>query len=550
MSLHPTPTNHIPDETVRVARAAFPAGNLYMKLRDELGTFYEDADFSKLFPTRGQPCEAPWRLALVTVMQFVEGLSDRQAAEAVRARIDWKYALGLELIDAGFDYSVLCEFRQRLLDGGAEQLLLEKMLERFKARGYLKARTRQRTDSTHVLTAVRTLNRLESVSETLRAALNSLAKAAPEWLRQQVTPEWYERYSLRVEEYRLPKGQAARHAYAITVGTDGFHILRAVEQEKAPVGIKELPAIKTLRQLWSHHYEKRENGQIHWRTGAELPSTSERFDSPYDPQAHYSAKRDIAWIGYKVHLTETCEPDAAHLITHVETTSSVVPDVSMTKPIQAALASKELEPSKHFVESAYVTAELMLSSREQHQIRVVGPVGPDRRWQAHAGEGYDLSHFHVDWEAKSVTCPQGRVSSKWSPSRKAHGGEGINIKFRRKDCRECAVRAKCTRAKVDPRELTLRPQAQHELLQAARQEQSTTQWKKQYDIRAGIEGTLSQGVRAFNLRRSRYVELAKTSLQHVITAAAINVVRIVNWLNEVPLAKTRTSRFAALAASG
>ncbi|MBK8755092.1 MAG: transposase [Candidatus Competibacteraceae bacterium] len=203
MSLQPQEMAPVPEETQRVARAAFPKGNLYVRLRDEIGTIFDDLLFAPWFPTRGQPAERPWRLALITVMQFVEGLSDRQAAEAVRARIDWKYALSLELTDPSGDASVLCEFRARLVEGAAGPVLLEAMLSRLKERGLLKARGQQRTDSTHVLAAIRTLNRLESVGETLRAALNSVATAAPDWLAGVAAPEWFERYAIRVEEYRL-----------------------------------------------------------------------------------------------------------------------------------------------------------------------------------------------------------------------------------------------------------------------------------------------------------------------------------------------------------
>jgi transposase len=154
MSMRPKPIRPVPEDTARVAEAAFPKGNLYMHMRDVLGTIYADEDFADLFEVRGRPAIAPWRLALVTLMQFSEGLSDRQAAEAVRARIDWKYALGLQLTDPGFNFSVLSEFRSRLLEGGKQRLLLEKLLEECKERGYLKARGRQRTDSTHVLGAL------------------------------------------------------------------------------------------------------------------------------------------------------------------------------------------------------------------------------------------------------------------------------------------------------------------------------------------------------------------------------------------------------------
>ncbi len=182
MSLKSELVPPIPEETKRVSEAAFPKGSTYMRMRDELGTLYQDEQFASLFPPQGQPAESPWRLALICVMQFSENLSDRQAADAVRGRIDWKYALSLELTDSGFNFSVLSEFRTRLLDGGMEQELLDTMLTVFQEHGLLKQRGRQRTDSSHVLAAIRGLNRLESVGETLRATLNSLASATPEWL--------------------------------------------------------------------------------------------------------------------------------------------------------------------------------------------------------------------------------------------------------------------------------------------------------------------------------------------------------------------------------
>src|SRR5215208_2859980 len=209
---HPIPP--VPDETARIARAAFPKGNPYLLLREQLGVIFADGDFADLYSGRGQPSYPPWRLALVTLMQFRESLADRQAAEAVRARIGWKYLLGLELTDPGFDHSVLCEFRSRLLEGGAEERLLHELLDACQVRGLLKARGRQRTDATHVLAAIRALNRLELVGETLRAALNELATAAPDWLREVASKDWYERYARRVEDGRLPRAAAEREAYA------------------------------------------------------------------------------------------------------------------------------------------------------------------------------------------------------------------------------------------------------------------------------------------------------------------------------------------------
>ena len=234
MSMHPQPIGPVPEDTARVARAAFPKGNVYIEMRNVLGTIYEDEDFAELFEVRGRPAIAPWRLALVTVMQFSEGLSDRQAAEAVRARIDWKYALGLKLSDPGFNFSVLSEFRSRLLEGGKERLLLEKLLEGCKERGYLKVRGRQRTDSTHVLGALRVLSKWERTAETMRSALNALASAEPEWLTEHADPEWFERYGRRIEDQRLPKGKEAREQYLKTVGADGMRLLEQLDAPHAP----------------------------------------------------------------------------------------------------------------------------------------------------------------------------------------------------------------------------------------------------------------------------------------------------------------------------
>jgi transposase len=158
-----------------------------------LSELYQDEHFISLYPIEGQPAYEPWRLAIVTVLQYAEGLTDRQAANAVRERIDWKYALGLELTNAGFDFSVLSEFRARLVESGQETLLLDRLLEVCKERGWLKAGGKQRTDSTHVLARVRSLSNLECVGETLRAALDDVAALEPDWLVQHITADWLER---------------------------------------------------------------------------------------------------------------------------------------------------------------------------------------------------------------------------------------------------------------------------------------------------------------------------------------------------------------------
>jgi transposase len=557
MSLHPHLIAPVPEETARVARAAFPKGHPYLTFREALGTIFQDEDLASLYAHTGQPGFTPWRLALVTILQFRENLADRQAAEAVRARIDWKYLLGLELTDPGFDFSVLSEFRDRLLAGSAEALLLDKLLERCRARGLLTARGQQRTDSTHVLAAIRVMNRLELVAETLRAALNALATVAPDGLQGLAPLVWYERYGKRIEDTRLPQGQAKRDAYAQTVGEDGFHLLDALDAPETPEGLRALPIIATLRQTWQRHYERfMDEGtpagqpavsRVRFKANCDLPPAAEGIESPYDPETRYRQKCDTQWTGYMVHVSETCELIAPHLLTQVYTTTAAVHEAQCTASIHAALDEKALAPREHFVDAAYISADLLVASRDDHDITLRGPTRPIQGWQAHTDGAYDLSQFTVDWEQRQARCPQGKVSTVWREYVDREGQPYTLVRFSLQDCGPCPARPLCFRTTETGRRLHLPSQERSEALQAARAWYASEEGRQRYQCRAGVEGTLSQGVRAFGLRQTRYRGLQKTHLQHVAIAAAINIDRIVAWLDARPRATTRTSRFAALA---
>lgn len=546
MTLHPQAVYLVPQETARVAHATFPRGSPFMRMRDGLGMIYDDHTFAALYPSQGQPAYSPFRLALTLVMQFAEHLSDRQAADAVRSRIDWKYALALELTDPGFDASVLSEFRTRIVVGSAEQYLLDTLLALFRDQGLLKARGTQRTDSTHVLAAVRDLNRRELVGETLRAALNSLAVVAPEWLTSVVPVSWYDRYAERCEEYRLPDAQAKRQQLAVQIGTDGFGLLSAITDPAAPTWLSDVPAVAVLRQVWAQQFVG-PAPSVRWRTAEETPARGTMIASPYDPEARYGTKRNTEWVGYKVHITETCEPDAPLVVTQVTTTPGTTPDGSVLEQIQADLAAHEVTPNTHLVDTGYVDGEGIVRSAQTYRIALVGPVPPDTSWQARQKVGYAASDFQIDWSARRAVCPQGQVSTGWKAGPDRHDHAQVKISFPEAVCGSCAARPACTRATTAGREITVRPELEHTALQVARRQQQSAEWKATYNRRAGIEGSLSQGVRRCGLRRSRYIGLQKTHLQHGLTAVALNIVRVVQWLNEVPRAQTRRSAFARLA---
>jgi transposase len=545
MSLDPQETYPIPEGTRRIAWAAFPKGTLCLRIADHLGTIYHDHQFGALFPHRGQPAVAPVRLALATVLQFVEGLSDRQAAEAVRGRIDWKYALALELDDPGFDHTVLSEFRSRLVAGEAERLLLDELLVRLRDLKLVKPRGRQRTDSTHVLASVHRLNRLERVGETLRAALNDLAVVAPDWLRTQVPPEWYERYSDRIENDRLPKTEAARQDLALLIGADGQRLLQAIDAASDQPALQDLPQVRILRRVWAEQYVQAE-GRLLWRSVQELPGSAEQIASPYDGEARYSKKRSTEWVGYKVHLTETCDPAAPSLIVNVETTPATTPDDNMLAVVHASLEKRDLLPAEHLVDKGYTDSRVLVESHRDYGITIVGPVAEDPSWQARQADGLDKSQFVVDWEHHVVTCPAGKQSLSWLPNTYPPNGMTWEVRFARQDCTPCPLRPRCTTAKREPRLLGLQERAYFEALQAARHRQTSPEFRKQYAPRAGIEATHEQAIRRCGLRRSRYVGLIKTHLQHVLTAAALNLVRINAWWAGASPAVTRCSRFAAL----
>jgi transposase len=488
MSLHPQPIAPVPAET---ARAAFPGGNPYLALRDEPGTIFADDDFAALYPRRGRPAEAPWRLALVTVLQFAEGLSDRRAADAVRGRVGWKYALGLALDDPGFGDPVLCESRRRLLDGPAEQRLLEVLLDRCRERGRLKVRGRQRTDSTHVLARIRASDRLECVIEAVRHALDIAAAAAPGWLAARARPGWAGRYERRPYAMRIPDSRAGRRELAGQVGEDGLALLEMAGEPDAPRSLRGLPALGSLRRIRVQQFYRDDCG-LRRRTEADgLPPASLLITSPHDVEARYGKERSTTRIGYKVHLTETCDDDVPHPIVDATATPAPVPDGRTTSEIHRAPSGRDLLPGLQMVDARYIDADLLMAMRREHDVELVGPMQPDHRRRTEAEGAYTTADFAIDWDGRRATCPEGRPGASWTPAVEPGGTEIISIKFSTTDCRSCPARERCTRP--GRRSLTVRRRGGYEALRAARSRESTEGYRAEYARRAGIEGTISQG---------------------------------------------------------
>jgi len=384
----------------------------------------------------------------------------------------------------------------------------------------------------------------------MRHTLNSLAVVAPDWLRRHAPPDWVARYDRRAEDDRLPASKGARDTLALTIGADGYALLGAINAAGTPLWLREVPAVQTLRQVWIQQYQLVE-GTVQWRVADNIPPASTFISSPDDRDAHYAKKRTTQWVGYKVHLTETCADDLPQLITDVETTPGPTADREITPVIHAALAERALLPATHLVDTGFLDAALLVSSRADYQVELVGPTRSACHWQAREKTGFAVAQFQVDWEQQHATCPAGHTSISWTPAVDKRTNQVIKIKFSSRDCRPCPHRSLCTRSQVKRprRTITVRADAEFHALQAARQREGTAAFATAYAKRAGIEGTLSRGIRTCRLRQLRYIGLAKARLGHLLTAVALNFLRLSEWFADIPRAKTRRSPFVTLMAA-
>lgn len=530
----------VPAKTAELAQKVFKRGNIYVQMRDDLGVIFENEMFRSLFSHVGRPAEAPGNLALILVMQYMEKLSDRQAAEQVGARIDWKYILGLKLEDEGIRYQILTDFRKRIVEGDKVEFLLNTILEQLEEKGWLPGKKKQRTDATYILSAARQLTRLELAWEALSGMIEELAWRAPKWLEQQIDVRWVEAYARPMGWHRLPEKKAEREKVAVQIGKDGHELWQRIVESPFYEEWRTLAEVEGWRQIWIQQYCIID-GVLQWRQKGNLPPASIAIATPHDVTARYGEQqRGTGHVGYQVHYTETIATrQQPQVITEVSTTPSPVPDVKMTPIIQQKLADKKLPPKTHLVDSGYVSAANMVQSQEKHQIELYGPARQDTSWQKRLEGGFDLSQFQIDWEKKKVTCPQNNESTLWRTASSQQGLAVIRVRFSTHDCRSCSKCEVCTRGKA--RNLTLRPQKEHEALKGARQRQKTDEFKEVYRARAGVEALMSEATNGLDSRRSRYFGLAKTHLHNVLTAVAINLGRVAYWRLGRRRSRTRRS---------
>jgi hypothetical protein len=576
-----------PDPQVAAAVASAYRGKrgkqappLAVVIRDRLGQWLADEQFASVFGVRGAPGISPSQLSLVTVLQKVEKMTDRAAADAVRSRLDWKYLLGLPIGDAGFDHTVLSEYRGKVAAGGTERVVFDALLAKLAGEGLVGAGGKQRTDSTHVIAAVATLNRLELVGESVRAAVEALAVAHPRWVSQALcVDDWMRRYGEPMTSWRPPVSQAKREELALAYARDGYALLEAVADPACPPWLAEIPVVQTLRTVLVQNYTRTITGgrEVVKRRESEpegdgLPPGHLRIISPYDTDARWGVKRDMFWPGYKVHITETCDDEPActcppghsvpgqavdqrqrrhaggcaatrpNLITNVATMDATVSDAVMNTDIHTALARRGLLPTRHYEDSGYGSTQAVIDAWRQFGVVLMMPVLGDTSAAARSASPYERARFTFDHDKAQGICPQGQASSSWSPTTQ-RGREVIVVKWAKNTCRPCPFRDQCTRSARGYRQITIGPAEFHQVQQQARADEKTASWQADYNRRAGIEGTISQAARA-GARRASYRGLAKTRLEHLTMAVALNLVRLEAHWNGHPLDRRRTTHLA------
>lgn len=531
----------IPEDTATAGRKSFKRKrNIYVDFADKFIPLFDVAEFSHLYSERGQSAIQPMRLLLLIMAAHLEGMSDREAMEALSARIDLKYLLALPLDHEGYDHSVLSEMRDRLIDGSLEMLLFDRILEFAEENGLFK-KGKQRTDSTVILSAARRLSRLELVIETLTSALDILVDVDPELIEAVAAYfEMLRAYEMSTFQMRLPKKEKDQILVAEAVGRDGFRLLAAIDEHVNAGYLSKITKVQTLRLVWEQQFSTDKDNRPRFRKQNELRPSAELIATPHDLDARITFKRNHARLGYSTHITETCTEGAPRLITNVLTVPSTTSDSQSLPIIEATLRSLGLKPQEHFVDAGYTKASTMFNSLEQHDIEIVGPVRGGNSWQGSQGQGFDISRFVIDWDARMAICPEGKHNTSWHKTRK---GESVVVGFAPQDCTACPVRLSCTKAKSGPRRLELKPKPLQLFLKSQREYQKTAEFRKRYATRAGIEGTMSV-LQSDAIGRSPYMGIQKTHLRNVIAAAAINAVRLLRFMLGEPLARTRVRPFA------
>jgi transposase len=505
----------IPEETRRLVEPLLSEKSVYRLIGAEIDRIIQDEDFIDMYAEEGRPAVNPVILALVSVFQFIAKLPDRLAAEAVVMRMDWKYALRQELSWSGFHYSDLCNFRKRLLKHGKEWVVFERLVAYLGERGYLKSHGKQRTDATKILGLVTRLSRLELVWETIRMGLSALMSADAPWVMKKVPTAYIRAHSQQRRDYRLTKAEIAEAM--VEAGREAAWLVGQVA-ESGSKELKSLPEMRQLRRVLEEQYTQDEEGNTKPRPPGQRKG--DVITSPHDPEVRYGMKGGQGWVGYKLQVTETAGEEH-RFITDVEIVPANRQDNQCLEAIQDRLLEHEIVPAKQYVDQAYISGSNIADS----QAKGIDLRGRVREGNTSKAEGYRLRDFEIDIKGRQAICPAGKRQVKWY-QRKPETSRLIAHQVRfGPQCQSCPHFGPglCT---DKPSGRVLGISEHHDIIQARRREAQSAGFIEEMNIRAGIEGTISEMVRGHAGRRSRYRGRRKNQLQALFIAVAVNLKRL------------------------
>lgn len=488
-----------------------------MKVRPKLEEMY--------CATNGRPAEEPIRMLGVLILQYMERLPDRQAAEACTFDLRWKHALNIPVDENAFHATSLVKFRNRLMEHGLETLGFDAVLDAMRNAGYLRKRTKQRIDSTHIVGLVKHMSSLENLRETIRLTLEQLSRekdlsVPTDW------NIWWERYVENRFDYRATKPELIKKN--VLAGQDILSVLRwaeSLELSDASIG-----KVALLRRVFNENFVEQEG--VAERIVTRAPGA---VINPHDPQAQWCKKDSICtknkeWVGYKAHIAESVEPPVEHkkeptraVLTAVVTVKATASDKTGIQEVEKAIGSKkDLQAETLFVDAGYTSAaEIKRIESEGRQLR--GPVQP-----APCKKGrYSANDFEIDTTKRSAVCPSGKSNTQCSHLESKSGVISYRYEWST-HCQACPQRGQCVPKGQKHRTVTVG--GNHNILQARRREMQTDDFKKEMHSRNGIEATISELVRGFGFRRSRYRGLQKTEMQNLLVGAACNLKR---WSNRM-----------------
>ena len=515
MSLNQIFPSKIPETTRTIASPLLRADSVHKWLGEQVHEILDEEALSQMYHPTGRGGINPVLLSIVLILQFLEDIPDRQAAQMAVMRLDWKYALRQELEWTGFDYSSICNFRKRLYAHGQEFLIFEMMLTALREQGYVKHQ-KQRTDATHVLGAVEKLSRLELVWETLRVALSAIISTDAPWVLVHIPASFVETHTRRRGDYRMGKDQVAQAFQQ--AGQDGFWLIEQVAQQGTP-DLQNLEEMAGLQRVLHEQFKPPTDG-IPPAPLDDRTASGDVIATPHDTDVRYARKgKNTTWEGYKVQVTETIDDDLA-LITDIRVCPAQEHDSQALNTIQDTLQARHIPPDAQYVDKAYVNGTTLQTSADR-QIDLRGELPTPRSSKP---PGFRLADFKIDLTNQVAICPQGNPSISFNPSTQAD--VLFHVRFG-KQCQTCPVHTLCT---TEKRGRSLEISLYHDLRQARYQAMQDPAFALEMNQRARIESCISELKRAHGLRQARYRGMQKMRLQAAFTATAANLKRLVRAL--------------------